>query len=169
MATDLRVIGPINIDCQKAGKRKNIGEDHVKSFFKKEGFRSISKKQGCYVFALKAGLGYTPWYVGKTTRSMIKECMTDKNLNRYNNVLFRGIGGTPVMFFIVSSEDKNKIRAKVIDEVETFLIECARSQNKHLKNKKKGTPPNWNIKGVIRSPQGAPKNEAKAFKKMMGL
>lgn len=168
MATDLRVIGPINIECQKKpGSMKNIGEDHVKSFFNKEGFRSISKKQGCYVFALKAGLGFTPWYVGKTAKSMIKECMVDGKLKYYNNVLFKGIKGNPVMFFIVG--DKNKIPAKVIDQVETFLIECARSQNKYLKNKKKGTPANWNIKGVIRSPQGAPKNEAKAFKKMMGL
>lgn len=169
MSTDLCVIGPINIEYQKAGLRKLIGENHVKSFFEKEEFQSISKKQGCYVFALKAGLGSTPWYVGKTTKSMIKECMTDGKLKGYNEILFRGIKGKPVIFFIVPLGDKNKVPAGIIDQVETFLIQCALSQNKHLKNKKKVTPPKWNIKGVIRSPKGGPEKEAKAFKKMMGL
>lgn len=169
MATDLRVIGPINIDYQKAGSRKNIGENHVKSFFEKEGFRSISEKQGCYVFALKAGLGFTPWYVGKTKKSMKKECMADGKLKYYNPILFNGKKGKPVMFFIVPPGDKKNIPKQTINEVETFLIQSARSQNKYLKNKKKVKPPNWNIKGVIRGPQGAPGKEAKAFKKMMGL
>jgi len=169
MATDLRVIGPISIDYQKAGLIKQIRGNHVKSFFEKEEFQSISKKQGCYVFALKAGHGSTPWYVGKTTNSMIKECMVDGKLKCYNEILFRGIKGKPVMFFIVPLGNKNKIPAKIIDEVETFLIQSARSQNEHSKNKKKVNLPYWNIKGVIRSPKGGPEKEAKALKKMMGL
>jgi hypothetical protein len=53
--------------------------------------------------------------------------------------------------------------------METFLIQCARSQNKHLANKQKVKQPRWSIKGVIRTTPGNPPVEAQRFKTMMGL
>ncbi len=71
MATDLCVVGPVDINCQREGLKKHIGESDVQRFFESEDFQTISRKQGGYVFALRAALGFTPWYVGKTTKSMI--------------------------------------------------------------------------------------------------
>ena len=172
MTTDLCVMGFVEIPFETTGKgnkHKQITKINRKEFFEKEDFQSISNKQGCYVFALKAAQGFTPWYVGKTKISMINECMTDGKLIPYNEVLFRGLNGKPVMFFVVPPGDKKKIPQKIIDEIETFLIRNARLKNDKLKNKQKIKPLQWSIKGVFNSARGGPETEAKSFKKMIGL
>jgi hypothetical protein len=172
MATDLLVIGHIEIPYKTTGtgnKIKQITSENRAKFFKNEKFHTVSKKQGCYIFTLKAGLGFTPWYVGKTKNSMLNECMTDGKLKHYNEVLFEGKNGKPAMFFIVPSGNKKKVPTKIIGEIETFLIQNARIQNKKIKNKQKVKPPRWSIKGVVNNTKGNPSKEAKVLKKLMGL
>ncbi|MEK7250743.1 MAG: hypothetical protein AAB209_10020 [Bacteroidota bacterium] len=99
---------------------------------------------------------------------MKQECFNPFQLYKYNYAIQRGVGN-PVMFFVVPLGGKRKVPKQVIKEMETFLIQCARSQNKDLTNKQKVKQPQWSIKGVIRATQGNPRVEAKRFKKMMGL
>lgn len=125
MATDLEIIGPISIPFQKsgAGSAKHIGKAEVKAFWATKEAQDIADKQGCYVFALQAAKGFRPWYVGKATKSMGQECMQTHSLAHYNEVLFKGNKGTPVLFFVVLGGNKKKVSAPVIGEMETFFIQ----------------------------------------------
>jgi hypothetical protein len=130
------------------------------------------KKQGCYVFAVRLAKGYNPWYVGKTKKTFKDECFTISNIHKYHKALLleeRGRIGNPVMFFVAPSGGKNVVRKNIVDELETFLIKSAKSANSKLINKRKVKLPDWGIKGVVRSGQGASSLEAKYFSRMMDI
>ncbi|QYY36868.1 hypothetical protein [Ruficoccus sp. ZRK36] len=129
----------------------------------------MAGKQGCYVFALKAGRGHKPWYVGKATKSMYQECLSLDKLNKYNEVLFKGNKGTPVLFFIVLGGNKKKVPKGDIDEMEPFFIQNALTKNPDLTNIQKANVPAWTVKGVVRGGRGKPKPNTTSFRKMMGI
>jgi hypothetical protein len=129
----------------------------------------VCKKQGCYVFALKAAKGFTPWYVGKSTKSMKQEALGTHQINLYNQALFKGIKGTPVFFFIVPDGNKKKVPSGIISKIEKFLVQNAYYSNKNLRNTNLKNPDKWTIKGVVRGGKGKTASEEKAFSKMMGL
>jgi hypothetical protein len=171
MATNLEVIGPIPIPFQKNGmaSAKHIGKDEAKEFWDQAEAEVIADKQGCYVFALKAAKGYRPWYVGKATKTMKQECLHFHKLAHYNQVLFKGRKGTPVLFFVVLGGNKKKVSAKVIDEMETFFIQTALTKHPEIQNIQKANLPDWTVKGVVRGGQGKVKQNAREFRTMMGL
>jgi len=171
MATDLEIVGPIPIpfQTQGTGSAKHISNDNVKEFWTSAEALSISEKQGCYVFALKAAKGFRPWYIGKATKSMKQECLHHHKLAHYNDVLFKGNKGTPVMFFVVLGGAKKKVSAKVIDEMETFFIQSAVTKHPEIKNAQKTNLPAWTVKGVVRGGKGKRKPNASKFRKMIGL
>jgi hypothetical protein len=164
---ELHIFGPFDVGCEKKlkGSVRQINQKHGKIFWDTEASH-YATKQGCYVFALRVSKGFNPWYVGKTTKNFKQECFTYHNLQKYNEVLFRGKRGNPVIF-LVAHKDKNRVPKRVIDEMETFLIRYALYANPELKNKAKTKLPNWSIKGVFRG--GWPDTRAKAFVKMMSL
>lgn len=164
----LEVFGPFKIEYKnvRKGAEKQVDTDQFKTFWEKAS--PCATKQGCYVFALRAGRGYTPWYVGKTTRDFKHECFQPAKLVYYNDVLFH-YKGTPMMFFIAKEDRKNKVGKEVISKVETFLIQQAYFENPYLPQKIGVKPPGWSIKGVIRGGQGRADAKATAFAKMMGL
>lgn len=171
MATNLEVIGPIDVPFQKqqTGSAKHIGKDEVARFWKDLAAHSISAKNGCYVFALRASKGFQPWYVGKATKGMKQECLQAHKLTHYNHVLFKGRKGTPVLFFVVPGGNLKKVPKKVVDELETFLIQSALSKNPKLSNVQKTKLPVWTVKGVIRGGQGKPSATHKQFRTLMGI
>ncbi len=171
MATDLEIVGPIEVPCQKqeAGSAKHIGKEEVKAFWESDEAQEIADKQGCYVFALRAGKGFRAWYVGKATKSMKKECTNHHKLVHYNQVLFEGHKGTPVMFFVVLRGNKKKVRTKVIDEMETFFIQTVVAKHPAIQNIQKTALPLWTVKGVVRGGTGTSTKSARQFTKMMGL
>jgi hypothetical protein len=171
MGATLQVFGPFKVTCEKGttGPAKQVGKEHIKSFWDEEA-SCCATKQGCYVFALKAGRGYTPWYVGKATKSFKQECFQADKLVRYNNVLFKGQKGTPVLFFVAPGGNKNKVPMRIIDEMENFLIQAALYENPQIKNvAKTKNVPKWGINGVVRGGKGKPDTTSKAFAKMVGL
>lgn len=171
MATDLEIVGPISIPFQKSvqGCAKHIGKVEVKAFWETAEAEAIAEKQGCYVFALKAGKGFRPWYVGKATKTMRQESLHPHKLAHYNEVLFQGMKGTPVLFFVVLGGNKKKVSAVVIDEMETFFIQTVLTKHPEIQNVQKTNLPEWTVKGVIRGGKGQPKVNAVMFSKMMGL
>jgi hypothetical protein len=171
MAKNLKIYAPIEIPFlqQTGGTAKQIRDEDVTAFWAKAHAAVIENKQGCYVFALRAAKGYQPWYVGKATKNFKQECFTDHKLRKYNEVLFDGRKGTPVMFFVAPSGNVSKVPEATCDEIETFLIQAAYVENPDIKNRQKTKIPEWTIEGVVRPDKGMPSKIAKVFKTMLGL
>jgi hypothetical protein len=169
--TKLIVFGPYSIpyDGNDKGTSKQITKDNAKSFWEQKEVKKVSMKQGCYIFALKVGRGFTPWYVGKATKNFKQEALHSTKLNHYNEVIFKGNKGTPVIFLVAKSAHLITIPNKQIDEVETFLIQTAYYKNPKLKNKQKANDPSWNIAGVVRGGKGKTAVNARQFKLMLNL
>lgn len=167
----LKVFGPFKVPSQrhKSGAGRMIGREHDIPFWNKANSPLLKRKQGCYIFALRAGRGATPWYVGKAGKSFQQECFTPDKLNKYNEALFKGKKGTPVLFFVALPDKKKKIAASIIKDIETHIIRLAKDANPHILNKSKTKSPRWGIERVIRGKQGKPNSNETAFRKMLGL
>lgn len=160
------VEGPYDVPCLDKPGGKVILEDQS-GFWAK--CTKVQKRKGCYVLAIRAGKGFTPLYVGKTSRTFEKECFTDHKLVHYHHALADYAKGTPVMFFILIPIAKGKPNQKEITEVEDFLIQVGRTANPELRNIKGNVAPNWGIKGVIRGGKGKAAAGAKQFKKLLKM
>ena len=88
--TVFEVYGPKEIPFTLTNNIKHISKDNTNEFRKTLVKERIDKKQGCYIFCLRAGRGYTPWYVGKATKGIRQECMHETKRNHYNEVLHDG-------------------------------------------------------------------------------
>lgn len=152
------------------GNAKRITKENVCEFWEIAKVAAYAKKQGCYIFALRAAKGFVPWYVGKTSKGFLHEVFTDHKLNHYNDILFKGNKGTPVIFFVAPPGSKNKFPAKMLKEVEKELIHIASGRNPQLCNTHNTKNlPQWSINGVIRSSRGKPTNKEQTFRKMLNI
>ncbi len=79
------VYGPyeIPVNKQKYGRRISKEFTEENKFWEEN---EMEDDRGCYVFAMKTK-GYTPYYVGKTSRAFKKECFTADKETKYNHVL----------------------------------------------------------------------------------
>lgn len=147
-----------------------MDHEEIEDFWSKRDAKAIRTKRGCYVFALRAGRGYTPWYVGKATNSFLNECFQPHKTGKYNKVLFEAKKGTPVMFFVVLPTKKGPVPKEKIAEVEKFLIEQALLKNRDLENiANTRSIPDWGIEGVLKGTKGKPSKSAVKFRRVMGL
>ena len=143
--THFDVLGPFTIPVERL-KRTNYITTGCPEFWRRHG--NTKGKKGCYLFAFKAGKGYTPIYVGKATKSFEQECFEPhKTSDHYNRALADRYKGTPVMFFLAAEERRGRTNKKSIDDLETELIRWARDKNSKLSNKSKGFY-SWGINGV---------------------
>lgn len=174
MATEFKVVGPIQIPTENSpnsNKHKWIQDEQVEEFWEDEQASELKAKTGCYIFALRAGRGFTPWYVGQASKSFGQEIFTDHKVHKkYNSVLRKGRQGTPVMFFVCRNDNRKKISKTELNSLETFLIQSALFKNPSLTNIQ-GTKniPEWSIRGAVRSGKGATSTTSGIFRKMMGL
>ena len=169
--TEFKVYGPVEIPFSQKDKIKRITQEDTKRFLADLVDKRISKKQGCYIFCLRAGLGFSPWYVGKATKGIHQECMQDGKIKKYNQVLFEGKKGTPVMFFILPpGEGKSKAPEKTVTEMEKFLIKNGYEKNKNIMNIHHAKDDTWTIKGVYgKYGSGKPTKEESSFRTMLKL
>ena len=156
------IYGYVNIPTQN----RLISED-LTSFWEEN--ELIADRIGCYVFAIKTGRSIVPYYVGLTTKSFISECFTDHKLKHYHYTINEYDRGKPVMFFVLHPKAKGRPNIKEIEEVENFLIQVGVAVNPNIRNIRSTKQPTWSIKGVVKSGQGNISNDAKLFKKMMGI
>lgn len=137
------VSGPFTLP--RHGAKKLITEQTLRdlkdSLSDQEGLATAC---GCYVFALRAGKGYTPHYVGQSCRrTILFEALNPINRERYNKVL-DSKKGTPVLFFIPLLTPSGKFRKPrkadgslaSVDFLERWLISQAIQKNPHLTNNK---------------------------------
>jgi hypothetical protein len=158
--------GPFEIPYIKGTIPKLIVED-LSAFWNRQ--KSLASSIGCYVFAARAGRGFTPLYIGKTTKSFESECFTSHKKNHYHYSLRTYLSCTPVMFFVVLPKSKGKINASVIKQVENFLIQVGSNVNPEIRNVKGACVPSWSIKGVIRGKKGQASKSTTAFKKLLSI
>lgn len=167
----MNVYGPFNIPFQSSdkGSVKLISKDDAIEFWKSLDLQ-IANKQGCYIFALRAAHGYTPWYVGQASKSFKQEAFEYHKRDHYNTVLHKNTHGTPVMFFVAPPDKNVKVAATTLNDMERFLIQMGIEKNPDLANiKHTKNLPDWGIKGSIRSQAGKPSDNAVAFRKMFGF
>ena len=126
-------------------------------------------KAGCYVFSCRAARGSLPIYVGKATRSLLREAFNPRNLNNLQEYINDRRRGTLELSIVVQERIKLLANAKAISEIEEYLIVYAALRNKNLINIH-GTATNWKIAGVAnhRRP-GAAAQTVREFKLMMGI
>ena len=168
--TELETFGPITIPCDIDGRKKHISDQNIIEFWNDSSTQEIMEKQGCYIFALKAGRGYSPWYIGKATKNFKQEVFALHKIKLYNKLLWDGKKGTPVMFFVMMPGNLKKISTPVINNMEKFLIQSAVLKNPNVLNSHNTKNlPKWSIKGVVRGKKGKPSEKSLTFKSMMGL
>ncbi|MCX6630750.1 MAG: hypothetical protein NTW28_24305 [Candidatus Solibacter sp.] len=129
----------------------------------------LADERGCYVFAVRAGGGLKPVYVGQATRTFRQETFNPNNRHKYHNAFSGYAKGTPLMFFVVHPAQKGRTNSKEISEIEVFLIQAGVAMNPSLQNVKGTQSPSWSIKGVIRSGVGKRSSSEAQFGTLFGL
>ena len=72
---------------------------------------------GCYIFAVRAGKGITPWYVGQSKGAFEKECFAYQKQAIYREVMDDIAKGTPILFLIVRMTPKGRLSKREAGEV----------------------------------------------------
>jgi len=162
-----QVQGPFVVPTYNGKAAKIIDSEKLDDFWKRCG--DVARRRGCYIFAIRAGKGITPIYVGKTARSFLREAFAVHKLEKYQRCLADYRKGTPLLFFLAAPSAKGATNQKVIGELEDFLIQTAISRNPRLLNVKGTKREEWSIAGVVRSGVGKPSQAAKALKRTLGL
>ena len=168
--TELCLLGAIDVPYSISDQKKTkfIESKDGKRFWQSPQGLAISAKSGVYVFAVRAGRGFRPIYIGKATRSFKSEVFKAHQIHHYNIALANTGKGTPCVFFICAPGSRKKVSRKLCGEIETFFIQLAVQKNPHLRNDRKTSLPEWVIAGLVRS-KGKPSIAARDFAKMVGM
>jgi len=136
----------------------------------------LSEAVGCYIFAIKAGKGILPWYVGKAEKqSFKKECFTSHKLKHYNDAA-AGRKGTPYLFLIAKITNGGKF-SKVsgnghrdIQFLENMLIAACIQRNSYLLNiKDTKLLREMVVPGLLNNPPGPNPGSVNELKRLIGL
>lgn len=135
----------------------------------------VSGGIGCYVFAIRAGKGVTPWYVGLAEKqSFRKECFAPHKINHYNAVLNK-YRGTPMLTVVAKHSPSGKLvlpNGKVhrdIQQLEIMLIGNCLSRNAELRNiRDTKLLREMRVSGLLNTPTGRPTVAVSAFKRLIG-
>ena len=104
------VAGPFKLT--RHGTKKFITEQ-TKTDLKpdlEENSLGLSSACGCYVFAIHAGKGYTPYYVGQACKqSVLNEALNPSNREKYNKACSES-NGTPVLFVVPMRSPNGRYR-----------------------------------------------------------
>ena len=161
-----RISGPFKVPVESLPNGRMVSND-LGTFWEDS---EAGSSRGCYVFAIRAGKGYTPVYVGKTTKSFGQECFTPHKLAKhYGPALLQYKRGSPVMFFVVQDVQRGRPNVTDIAELEKFLIRVGVSRNPGLSNASGTKQEAWSIPGVLRGGRGKPNRAAQEFKRLLDL
>lgn len=162
------VVPVLNLDRGRVVSTDQLDEWWEELDLDQEG---LSTGRGVFVFSLKAGKGYTPFYVGKTSRQDFEhECFTPHKRDKYNHAL-ASRSGTPVLSLIAYPTRRGAVNHNAIDQLELELIQYAYERNPDgLRNERRIEDiPRWSIAGALRHGRGKPSNEATELRRILGL
>lgn len=162
-----KIFGPLKVHHTKGPGGRAITNESIDKFWREH--PKHENRFGCYVFAMSAGRGLTPWYVGKTTNTFKKEVFTPHKLNYYTLAMVQYAKGKPAFFFVASPKAVGKRNNSMIREVEKYLINLAITANPELLNRQDASIPDWGINGVVRSGKGKVAAGVKNFRRMLGI
>jgi hypothetical protein len=173
---NFQVEGPYTL--QRFGQLHEIITNQSKQTLKKtlddEG-RGLSIARGCYVFAIKAASGYTPYYVGQANKqSILAEALSPPKLTIYNEVC-SNTNGTPVLFFLPMITPNGKyckttVRRRSITFLERWLIAQALGKNPNLYNTSETQfLRKLHVVGVFNATQGESTTQSRALTKALGF
>ena len=156
---------------ERHGPKKLINKDT------KEAFRAaldlgLSDACGCYVFAVRAGKGYTPYYVGRAEKnSLLNESSNLSNIGKYNDVISYTTG-TPVMFVLPMLTPQGKYRKLATGELgslrflERWLIaQCIEKNPALVNNKETKFLRSIHVAGIFNPTQGEAHKGSRALAK----
>jgi hypothetical protein len=169
MAASFEIQGPFVIPLDPTINKKAIRPRCPELWLDPEAGK-FAEACGCYVFAMRAGRGSRPIYVGKAARTFRQECFTPHKIaSHYQKALLNAERAKPVIFLVVLKRRRGRVNEKAINDVEKFLIQNAMKKNPELSNIQGRKGHRWSIDGVIRSGQGKPSAKAKTFKSALGM
>lgn len=124
----------------------------------------LSSACGCYIFAMRAGRGIKPFYVGLAEmQSFDGECFSANKINIYNDVLGWGKRGSPMLFLIAKRTTTNRfVRPSNRHHdsnsfLESMLIGSSLQKNANLMNVQKTKfLKRMVVPGFINSPRRRP-------------
>ncbi|MFC0574388.1 hypothetical protein [Paraburkholderia solisilvae] len=136
----------------------------------------LSLACGCYVFAKRAGKGFTPWYVGQACKSsIVNEALNPANREKYNKILAEE-AGSPVLFLLPMRTPTGKFRKRpagngglpALDFLERWIIATAIDKNAHLiNNKETKFLRNIHVIGVFNAQQGESTTDSTRLRKTL--
>tara|TARA_R110002020_G_scaffold50791_3_gene143681 strand:- start:6047 stop:6568 length:522 start_codon:yes stop_codon:yes gene_type:complete len=105
---------------------------------------ALRKAIGCYMFSIKRGDTYKPWYVGKTSAQtgFYGEVLTPHKVEHYNGVFetTRRKSGQLIFFTLITSTGHlsraTRSTAALVNWLERMLIGMAIAKNPDLRNKR---------------------------------
>ncbi|HEY9165699.1 MAG TPA: hypothetical protein VIS48_06005 [Candidatus Kryptonia bacterium] len=107
-----------------------------------DNYEGLPEGCGCYLFALRAGKGITPWYVGVAEKqSFQRECFSPHKISIYNDVLDEW-KGTPLLYLVARNTPEARFSAPSrrghpsARYLELILISRAMEKNPELMNKR---------------------------------
>jgi hypothetical protein len=152
---------------------KGAAGNHLSAFWDDVEYwaEGLSRAVGVYVFSIRHGVTYTPWYVGKTCAiaGFRGEIFQSHKLNHYIAATERR-KGTPTLH-LVARIDPNRdrysrasnIAARDIDALETAMIGMALRANPAVRNARKTWfIRNCRVPGVMGSPPPGRRGDAAA-------
>jgi hypothetical protein len=125
---------------RKSHKRAVAGPGDIQTFWKEVEAKhsGLQNAFGCYVFAIRAGRGTLPWYVGKTCKGFKRECFELHKLRHYDDALTDITRGTPLLYFVARVTPRGSFSTSPSEKeaafVESTLIGMALKRNTALKN-----------------------------------
>ena len=178
--TQYRIFGPYEVEVEPVGKtrrivdRKKISPEDaakgllgLKGWWHQDHLDKLRSCKGCYIFAMRAGKGATPVYVGKTSKRMFEaEVFNARNIKNMNGVLAERKG--TLILYLVSNMRANA-RGCHVDEIETWLIDQAKRKNPNLKNDQKTKDAGWCICGLTGDGRTAQSESAAELAKTLNL
>ena len=162
-----QVYGPLLVPTDRGRSAKMVSRESLKDFWRSHD--GLAGRRGAYLFAIRAGKGITPMYVGKATKSFRQEVFAPHKLEKYQRALADCRRGNPVFFFVTAPAGKGATNLRTLRELEDFLIQTAVSRNPDLLNVKGTKRANWSIAGVIRSGVGKPSVAAREFRRSLAI
>ncbi len=163
--------GPFQVPVRHLPRGRVIATDEViREWWHSSGLPDgIALACGLFVFAMRAGSHYVPYYVGRTSRQgFARECFTPHKRNKYNHALALQ-GGTPVLCLIAHPKRRGPINNTAICSLEIELIKHAHRCNPNLLNERLlEALPAWTVAGVLRS-NDHPTESASKLKQILGM
>ena len=139
----------------------------------------LSGANGIYIFSLKFGSKFTPWYVGKTCseKGFKQEVFQDHKISHYYDASGERRGRQYLHLIARVEVSKmnfskyNDLAARQIDDLESYLIGMALVRNPKLRNiSKTRFLRSLNIAGVIGPRyEERPREDSRTLKNVLGL